>query len=280
METVFLNGEFASADDASISPFDRGFLFSDGVYEVIRSYGGRLFEADRHLDRLAGSLRELRIGFGGTRALGETCEDLLVRNGLAETDALVYLQITRGVAPRTHRFPDPAVPPTIFGYAWAHSSDHDPADGARAITVPDQRWSRCDIKSVGLLPNCLANQRAREGAALEAIFVRDGMALEGTHTNLFVASRGVVRTPPLNNYILAGVTRAVVLELAAEAGFETEELPISLDELRRADEVFVVGTTAEVTPITDLDGRAVGPGRPGDIALRLSELLRKRTREG
>jgi D-alanine transaminase len=278
MQTVFLNGDFLPREEAAISPDDRGFLFSDGVYEVARVYDGRLFELDRHLARLERSLHALRIRGAGERELGRVFEELLVRNGLEGADALVYLQVTRGSAPRTHRFPDPAVEPTIYGYAWAYSPAGAPEEGARAISVPDQRWARCDIKTVGLIPNCMASQTAHEAAAAEAIFVRDGIALEGTHTNVFAVFRGVVRTAPLTNYILPGVTRAVVLELCAEAGYEVDETPIPMEDLYGADEVFIAGTTTEVTPVTDLDGRAVGPGRPGEISLRLLGLLRERAR--
>jgi D-alanine transaminase len=280
MQTVFLNGDFLPREEAAISPDDRGFLFSDGVYEVVRAYGGRLFELDRHLGRLERSLHALRVRGVAPSRIGPVLQELLVRNGLERSDALVYLQVTRGSAPRTHRFPDPAVEPTMYGYAWAYPAAGEPEEGVRAITVPDQRWARCDIKTVGLIPNCMASQAAHEAAAAEAIFVRDGIALEGTHTNLFAVFRGVVRTPPLTNYILPGVTRAVVLELCADAGYEVDEAPIPIEDLYRADEIFIAGTTAEVTPVTDLDGRAVGPGRPGDISLRLLGRLRERARRG
>lgn len=278
MPTAFFNGEFVPRDTVRISPDDRGFLFSDGVYEVLRAYGGLLFEVERHLERLASSLAAMRIRGVKAADLRPVFEDLLARNGLADADALVYLQVTRGVAPRTHRFPAPEVPPTVYAYAWPFSPEHAATEGGKAITVPDQRWARCDIKTVALIPNCLANTQAHDEAAVEAIFVRDGVALEGTHTNLFAVSRGRVRTPPLTNYILPGVTRAVVLDLCAEAGFETAEETILADELYRADEVFIVGTTAEVTPIVDLDGRAIGPGRPGVFALELLDALRRRAR--
>ena len=278
MQTVFLNGEYIPREEAAISPDDRGFLFSDGVYEVVRAYDGRLFELRRHTDRLAASLDALKIRGAREREMGSVCEALLERNGLTDSDALVYLQVTRGAAPRTHRFPSPPVQPTVYACAWAFSPAHPPEEGARVITVPDQRWARCDIKTVGLIPNCLASQAAREAAAEEAIFVRDGVALEGTHTNLFAVFRGAVRTAPLTNYILPGVTRAVVLEMCADLGYEVEEAPILLDELYGANEIFIVGTTAEVTPVTDLDGRAVGAGRPGKTSLRLLDLLRKRAR--
>lgn len=280
MPTVFFNGEFVPREDVRISPDDRGFLFSDGVYEVLRAYGGELFEVDRHLERLAGSLAAMRMRGVKATDLRPLFAELLERNHLSEADALVYLQVTRGVAPRTHRFPDPPVSPTIYAAATPFHPEHPAEAGAKAITVPDQRWARCDIKTVALIPNCMANTLAREQAAVEAIFVRDGAALEGTHTNLFAVSRGRVRTPPLTNYILPGVTRAVVLDLCAEAGFETAEETILAEELYRADEVFVVGTTAEVTPIIDLDGRAIGAGRPGDFALELLGALRRRARGG
>ena len=280
MHTADLNGRYLTREEVRISPDDRGFLFSDGVYEVLRAYGGRLFEVQRHMDRLASSLAAMRIRGIRANDMASVCEELVVRNDLTDSDGLVYLQITRGAAPRTHRFPDPPPPPTAYGHAWAFSADHSAERGGRAITVPDQRWARCDIKTIGLVPNCLASQTAYDEAALEAIFVRDGAALEGTHTNLFGVFRGVVRTPPLTNYILPGVTRAVVLELCDEAGFDVAEEPLFADELYRADEVFIVGTTTEVTPITDLDGRTIGTGRPGTFALELLDRLRKRARAG
>jgi D-alanine transaminase len=263
-----------------VSPDDRGFLFSDGVYEVLRAYDGRLFEVQRHVDRLAASLDAMRIRGVKAAELAPVFEELLQRNGLSAADGLVYLQVTRGVAPRTHRFPDPPARPTVYAHAWAFAPEVAPEAGGKAITVPDQRWARCDIKTVSLIPNCMANQAARDAAAVEAIFVRDGVALEGTHTNLFAVSRGRVRTSPLTNYILPGVTRAVVLELCREAGFEVGEEPIFCDDLYRADEVFIVGTTAEVTPIIDMDGRSIGTGRPGAFALELLERLTERARAG
>lgn len=278
MQTVFLNGDFLPREEAAISPDDRGFLFSDGVYEVARAYDGHLFQLDRHMDRLRRSLHALRIRGTRERELGVVFQELLARNGLTGQDSLVYLQVTRGSAPRTHRFPDPTVEPTIYAHAWPYTPQHTPGEGARAITVPDQRWARCDIKTVGLIPNCMASQAAHEAAAAEAIFVRDGIALEGTHTNLFAVFRGVVRTAPLTNYILPGVTREVVLEMCADVGYEVDEAPIPIDDLYRADEIFIAGTTTEVTPVTDLDGHVVGAGRPGEISLRLLELLRSRAR--
>jgi D-alanine transaminase len=278
MQTAYFNGEYLPREEVRVSPDDRGFLFSDGVYEVLRAYRGRLFEVERHVERLTYSLDAMRIRGVAASELVPVLSELLARNDLSAADALVYLQVTRGAAPRTHRYPDPPVSPTVYACAWSFSPDHSAEDGGRAITVPDQRWARCDIKTIALIPNCMANQEARDAAAAEAIFVRDGVALEGTHTNLFAVFRGRVRTAPLTNYILPGVTRAVVLELCRQAGFEVAEEPIFADELYAADEVFICGTTAEVTPIVDLDGRAIGSGRPGTFGLELLERLRDRAR--
>jgi D-alanine transaminase len=276
MQTAYFNGEFLPRSDVRLSPDDRGFLFSDGVYEVLRSYGGHLFEAGAHLGRLERSLQAMRIRGLRMSDLAPVFDQLLERNGLSDANALIYLQVTRGVAPRSHRFPDPPVPPTVYAFAWAFAPVHRPEEGGHAITVPDQRWARCDIKTIGLIPNCAANQEAHEAAAVEAIFVRDGVALEGTHSNLFVVSRGRVRTAPLTNYILPGVTRRVVLELCEEAGYEVAEESVFLEELYAADEIFIVGTTAEVTPIVGLDGRTIGTGRPGAFAVDLLQRLRER----
>jgi D-alanine transaminase len=279
-EITYFNGSFLPKAEVHLSPDDRGFLFSDGVYEVVRSYGGALFETEAHLERLADSLSAMMIAGVDVAALSTVCEGLLERNGLAHGDALVYLQVTRGAAPRTHQFPEPPVAPTVYGCAWAFDPPHRPEDGAAAVTVPDQRWARCDIKTVALIPNCMANQRAREAAAEEALFVRDGVVLEGTHTNFFGVFLGVARTAPLTNYILAGVTRRVVLELCEEIGVEVEERAVLAEELGEAHELFMVGTTAEVTAILTLDGRTVGNGRPGSIAIRLLAALRERAGSG
>jgi D-alanine transaminase len=276
--TAYFNGSFLSKADVRVSPDDRGFLFSDGVYEVVRSYGGRLFELAAHLDRLAASLAGLRLGGVEKDELAPVCNELLARNGLADADALVYLQVTRGAAPRRHRFPDPPVQPTVYGTAWAFVPDHDPAAGAAVITVPDERWSRCDVKTVSLVANCLANQRAYEAGAVEAIFVRDGTLLEGTHTNVFGVSGGLVSTAPNSGYILDGITRRVVLELCAVHGIPAREEPVRLEELGALDELFLTGTTAEVTPVISVDGRKIGDGTPGPVALHMLDLFLERAR--
>jgi len=185
--------------------------------------------------------------------------------------------VTRGAAPRTHWFPDPPVAPTVYGSATPFKAKADPAAGVAVITQPDHRWTRCDIKSVALLPNCLAAQRARKAGAVEAVLVRDGVALEGTHTSFFGVVDGVVRTAPRSNYILPSVTRGAVLDICREHGIAADETPILLHELERAEELFLAGTTMEVMPIVTVDGRPVADGKPGAVAGRLLGLFRERT---
>ncbi len=276
-DIAYFNGSFLPRADVRISPDDRGFLFADGVYEVIRSYGGRLFALEPHLRRLADGLAALGITGVEAHAVGGIARELLVRNGRTADDALVYVQITRGAAPRSHAFPDPPPRPTAYASVTPFKPKADPARGVSVITVPDLRWTRCDIKAVALLPNCLAAQRAREAGALEAVFVRDGVAIEGTATSFFAVLAGEVRTAPRSNYILPSVTRAMTLELCAEHGIPHSETPIRLDDLAAADELFLASTTVEVMPIVQVDGRPIGGGVPGPVAARLLHLFRERT---
>jgi len=275
---VYFNGSYMAKEDAKLSPDDRGFLFADGVYEVVRSYGGKLFAMEPHLKRMANGLRALRIEGFDTQELGPVCTELLERNSLADQDALIYMQVSRGAAPRIHTFPDPSVTPTVYAVPSAFTPKVDASVGVPVITSPDMRWMRCDIKSVALLPNCLAAQEAKEKGAPEAILIRDGIALEGTHTSFFGVLDGVVRTAPLSNYVLPSITRAVALELCQENNIPVREFPILQQELDTADELMLVGTTVEIMPIVSVDGRKVGNGKPGPVARRMLELFRPRTR--
>ena len=275
---AFHNGTFLPKHEVRISPEDRGFLFADGVYEVARAYRGRFFELAAHLARMADGLRALGIAGGGDlHGLGDKFVALLQHNGLAEADALVYCQVTRGVAPRTHYFPDPAVAPTVYAEARAFQPKADPAAGIGVITVPDTRWARCDIKTVGLLPNVLANQQARAAGAGEAVFVRDGVALEGSASSFFAVIDGEVRTAPASNYILPSITRRVALEICAAEGIPFRETPIFLEELATAGELFMAGTTLEIMPVVRVDGRPVGDGAPGPVARALGRRFQSRT---
>lgn len=282
VRTVYLNGDYLPSDRATISVDDRGFLFGDGVYEVTRVLRGRTVEPGRHRQRLERGLRALAIEVAAPQldALDAVAARLIEENGLADADAMIYLQITRGAAfPRTHQFPPAGTRPTIYlSAAPLAGKDELRARGATAITVPDVRWARCDLKTVNLLPNALARQQAAAAGAYEALFVRDGVLLEGSQTNLFAVVDGELRTAPRTNYILPGVTRDVVLELARAAGLQVREFPILLDEVARATELFVTSTTSDVMPIVRLDGREVGDGVPGAVAGQLYAAFMERLR--
>lgn len=276
--TVYFNGEYMPKASVHLSPDDRGFLFGDGVYEVVRSYGGRFFALDAHLQRMHNGLGELQIRGVDAAAFAEICKQLLERNDLSQDDALVYMQVTRGAAPRRHAFPNVPTQPTSYAVPSPFQPKGDVTKGVRVITAPDIRWTRCDIKSVNLLANCLANQRAQEAGATEAILVRDGVALEATASSFFGVFNGEVRTAPNSNYILPSITRQAVLDICREAGISAIEAPIHLTELGSADELFLAGTTLEIMPIIEVDGRVVGNGQPGPVQQRLYELFCRRTR--
>jgi D-alanine transaminase len=271
--TVYLNGDFLPSDRATISVDDRGFLFGDGIYEVTRVLRGRTVEPGRHRQRLERGLRALAIGMTTAEldALDGVAERLIRDNGLADADAMIYLQITRGAAfPRTHQFPSPDTRPTVYlSAATVPDRTELRARGAAAITVPDVRWARCDLKTVNLLPNALARQQAAAAGVYEALFVRDGVLLEGSQTNLFAVIDGELRTAPQSNYILPGVTRDVVLEVARSAGVHVREFPILADEIPRATELFVTSTTSDVMPIVRLDAKPIGDGHPGIVTGQL-----------
>lgn len=273
MSIVYLNGEYLPRVDARVSVDDRGFLLSDGVYEVTPFYEGRPFRFEQHLARLKAGLDYLRISVELER-VAEVHGELIRRNDLTGADrALVYLQITRGAAPRTHYFPIPSVRPTIYAYAaaWQRPDLATWERGYRAITVPDRRWSRVDIKTISLLPNVLAFQAAHDAGVDDPILVRDGIALEGAHQNFWAVFGDTVVTHPRTNLILPGVTRGLVLEIAEELGIRVEERPIAVEELTRADELFFTGTTGEVRPCVEVDGRPVGHGVVGRVTRQLSD---------
>ncbi len=268
--TAYLNGRYLPKDEVGISPDDRGFLFADGVYEVIRTYGRRPFRLEAHLNRLARSLRELRIAFEKPESLAAVCEQLLARNSVPTDEASIYIQITRGSAPRFHGFPKPGTPPTVYACVQPlPSSSKSQQNGIKAILVSDNRWGRCDIKSVALLPNVLAFQRALDEGAEEAVFVRDGLVTEGSHSNAFAVVDGVVLTAPLAGHVLPGITREVVLEVCRSEGVRVEERPIPEAMFLAAEEAFVTGTGAEIMPIVRLGERQVGDGRPGPVTRQL-----------
>ena len=276
---VYFNGEFVCKDEVCISPDDRGFLFADGVYEVACAFDGRYFEAEAHFRRLAHSLDGLHLPAPDLDVLREAAETLLERNHLTVGGARLYIQITRGVADRSHTFPETPPTPTVYASVAPYvPPQHLWRTGVRAILIPDIRWARCDIKSLALTPNVLASQRAKEAGAYDAIQVRDGAVTEGSHTSVAAVFAGVLYTHPLTQHILGGVTRDVVLGLCRELGIPTVERPILEEALCRADEVMFLGTSTGVMPVVEIDRRRVGDGAPGPLTLRLQAALWERMR--
>jgi D-alanine transaminase len=272
---VYLNGQYIPRERASIDVDDRGFLFADGIYEVVHSYEGHLFQMEAHLERMEHGLRSLHIAIDDVQTMREVAEQLIVKNGLTSGEASVYIQITRGSAPRTHAFPPPGTLPTVYAAVTQYTPQRDQAEvGIAAILVPDLRWARCDIKSVALLPNVLARQRAIEAGVADAVFVRDGVALEGTSSNFFGVFNGEVVTAPKTNYILPGITRHVVIGLCADIGVPVHETPILEHQLGKAEELFLTSTLTEIRPIVQLNDRPVGTGTPGPVTRRIQQAFR------
>jgi D-alanine transaminase len=276
---VYLNGAFLPPERAQVSCFDRGFVFADGVYEVIPAYGGRLFRLPQHLARLDNSLAGIRLANPlAARDWQAIFTRLLEAAGTA--DQSVYLQVTRGPAERDHAFPK-LVSPTVFAYSQPlkYPEPAQLAAGVSTVTVPDIRWQRCDIKAIALLPNVLMRQQATEQGAAEAILIRDGRMMEGSASNIFLVLKGVLVTPPKGPFILPGVTRDLALELARAHGLAYEERAVTEAELRGADELMLSSSTKELLPITRLDGKPVGNGKPGPLHARLHALYQDYIRD-
>ena len=279
---AYVNGRYVRHVDAAVHIEDRGFQFADGVYEVWAVFGGLLADAPGHFERLKRSLGELRIAPPmGNAALTIVLREVLRRNRIA--DGMVYLQVNRGVAPRDHPFPDPPVAPSIVVTAKRvdlSASEARAARGVAIISVPENRWGRCDIKTVGLLPNVLAKQAAREAGAVEAWFVDDlGLVTEGGSSNAWIIdSEGALRTRDIQANILRGVTRNSLVELIREAGLILEERPFTIAEAKSAREAFITGAGSLVLPVVRIDGVDVGGGAPGPVAKRLRALYMSQSR--
>lgn len=267
---AWVDGRFIPLEQAMVSVEDRGYQFGDGVYEVVRTYYGKPFRMEAHLARLERSAEAIGL------ALPYRPSDwqALVTEGLARAgyaDSKIYLQATRGVALRDHAFPARTPPTLVMTIREMHPLAPALSQaGVQAATLEDQRWGRCDIKSINLLPNVLARQRAKEAGAFEAILLREGMVTEGSVSNVAVVTAGRLATAPEGPRILSGVTRALVLELAHKEGIPVEERFVPVDELRQSDEVFLCGTTIEVLPVVRVDQRTIGTGTPGPVTRRLS----------
>jgi D-alanine transaminase len=278
-EIVYLNGQYTPLEDARIPVLDRGFIFGDGVYEVIPVYSRHPFRLAEHLVRFKRSHDAIRLAYPMSDAAWmRLVHDLIERN--AGDDQSIYLQVTRGVAKRDHAFPKD-VTPTIFGMSSLLSTPAEALvrDGISAVTTIDYRWLKCDIKSTSLLANCMLRQFAADAGATEVVMFRDGELTEGSSSNVFVVKHGTILAPPKNNLVLPGITYDVVLELAAAHGLPHEIRSISENEVRSADEVWVTSSTKEVLAVTTMDARAVGNGKPGDVFKHMHRLYQdfKRT---
>ncbi|MDF1782021.1 MAG: D-amino acid aminotransferase [Alcanivoracaceae bacterium] len=268
MGIAYLNGELLPLEEARISPLDRGFLFADGIYEVIPAYSGVLFRLDEHLERLEHSLREIQLDNPHTRPQWKKIlQSVIEKNGGGNIS--VYLQITRGApAKRDHAYPEHCAP-TVFAMtnpiATPAADTPDTCEGVAVITMDDIRWARCDIKSIALLPNVMMRQHAVQQGSAEAILIRDGFATEGSATNFFIVSNGVVVTPPKSHLILPGITRDLTVELCQENGIAIEEREVTEIELKKADEIWLSSSTKEIVPVVTLNGNSVGNGEPGEI---------------
>lgn len=278
-----LDGALLALSEARVSPLDRSFLFGDGVYEVIPVYGGRPFRFVAHFERLARSCREIRLRNPHTEeGWRDLCRALLERNGVASTDdTYLYLQVSRGAESGRNHAPLPDIAPTVFGFCapWPQRSAAVTQDGLACITAEDTRWARCDIKSVALLANVLHRQQAVDAGAAETLLLREGELMEASASTVHVVIAGEVHTPPNSQRLLPGTTRSVVEELCAALGIVQRATPVSERQLREAQEIWLAAATREIDPVTRLDGRAVGGGKPGPLWKQLDAAFQQLKRQ-
>lgn len=270
--TVYLNGEYLPLDQACVPVLDRGFIFGDGVYEVIPVYGSRVFRLEHHLQRLKNSMQAVRI----INPLSDEEWSAIIDGVVARNDGgdqSIYLQITRGVARRDHRFPDD-IRPTIFVMSnlFEPVAKEQLEQGVAAITLDDIRWQYCSIKSIALLPNILLRQQAVEQGAAEAILLRNGEVTEGAASNVFIVKAGIIITPPKTDCLLPGITRDLIVEQAEAHGLPVREVNIKESELETADEIWLTSSTKEILPVTHLNGQPVSNGQPGKMWHKMYEL--------
>ncbi|OAH54367.1 amino acid aminotransferase [Domibacillus aminovorans] len=275
MAMGYLNGKFINSSDPVLPIDERGHQFGDGVYEFIRVYNGRPFMMHQHMERLFKSSEAIRLNIGKTvKDIIAIVEDLIERSGQANCD--VYMQVTRGIAPRDHLFPNVEASISMTVKPFKLISDDIRKVGATVKLLPDERWQNCWIKSLNLLPNILAKQAAFEVGALEAVLVRDGFITEGSSSNFFIVKNGEILTAPATNHILHGITRIAVKEIAMELGITLKEQAFTPDELLAADEAFLSSTGLEILPVTEVDEQKIGNGCPGTVTVTLYEEFLKR----
>ena len=265
----YLNGKFMPLEEVRISPDDRGYQFGDGVYEVVTVHRGTPFALGEHLSRLENSAQVIRLSLPYSRGEWES----RIAEGVKQCGydhCKVYIQVTRGVAPRDHLFPNQGSQTVFMSFREMVAVDEKwRQEGVKVITLPDLRWGRCDVKSLNLLPNILAKQQAKDAGAFEAIFIRDGIVAEATASNVMLIRSGTLMTPESNFRILPGVTRKIILDIAKKQGINVSEQPIECKELFQADELFLVGTTIEVVPVISVDQKPIGTGSPGPLTKKI-----------
>ena len=274
---AFLNGRFMPLSAAKVHVEDRGYQFGDGIYELIRTYHGRVFLLEEHLSRLEKSAAAIDLNLYYThREWIKIIADAHRKSRFSE--ARIYVQVTRGVAPRSHEIPRKIRPTTVVTVRrFVPLPTPLRKQGVAILTIQDFRWGRCDLKSINLLPNILAKQKARAQGAFEAVFIRNGWVTEGTTSNIFAVLNGSLLTPPAGPYLLSGITRDLVVRLAKQAGMDVKERDISIDEVYRADEVFITATSIEVLPVIQVNDRPIGAGRPGRHTQHLFSLFESLT---
>lgn len=264
-ETVYLNGQFMPRNEARISPDDRGYIFADGVYEVVKFYNGKPFRYADHILRLKRSLQEVQINYEDVPGLQEVFNHLLKANNLTDVHAGVYVQITRGINKRVHHFPS-GIQPGVYAFSFEMPSyTQNLQNGISVIVREDIRWLRCDIKSISLLPNTMLYNQAVSSGAGECVLIRNGLVTEATHSSVLAVKNGKVITHPLSELILPGITRKVILEICQNQDIEVEERAITEKELYEVDELIIAGTGSEITPVVIVNDSPIGNKKPGVV---------------
>ena len=264
-QLVYLNGEYLPLNEAKVSVLDRGFIFGDGVYEVIPAYGGKALRFEHHMQRLQNSLDAIRIKNPLSNKQWQAILDKLISEK-GKQDQYIYMHITRGVASRDHRFPDETSPTVFVMSSILHTVEPELLKtGVHAVTLDDIRWQYCNIKAIALLPNILLRQQAVDKGAVEAILIRNGNMTEGAASNVFIVGNGIIKTPPKDQKLLPGITRDLVVELAKKHKMPIEEVAISEKEFLNADEIWLTSSTKEILAVTKINERSVGNGKPGKI---------------
>jgi D-alanine transaminase len=275
MNIAYFNGKFLPKEEIKLSPDDRGFLFADGIYEVMKWYGSFFYDIEGHLTRLKRSLRETRIDWKEVNTFSEFSHELIKQNNLSGKHALIYLEVTRGAAPRTHNFPEPKVSPTVYSFVKEIPVVNLMSPGVKVMLKNDIRWTRCDIKSVSLLANTMSFQEAHERGMYECIFLRDGFITEGSRSNIFFVYKDELYTHPESDHILSGITRKNIIRIAKEEGVKVIEEALSENKLSLIQEAFITNTSAEVTPVIAFDTKTVGNGTPGPVTALIHKKIHK-----